>query len=78
MTVERFYFIIGLSTKDGNQIGGTLVKPPDDQYPTSSVSYSMMISESIYKMVVVIERIIWWVSKNIIRPCRILFWCLRM
>ena len=70
--------IIGPSTNDGNLTGVTLVKQPDDQYSTSSVSYAMLISESVYKLVVVIERIIWWTSKYVIRPGRYLIWCLRL
>jgi len=76
MTVERKFLIIESSKNDGNLLGGALVKSPDDQYPTSSVTYAMLISESVYKLVVVIERIIRWVSKTVIRPCRYLFWCL--
>lgn len=54
------------------------MKSSDDQFPTSSVTYAMLISEAVYKLVVVIERIIWWVSKAIIWPFQYLFWCLRM
>jgi len=54
------------------------VKLPEHQEPTSSVSYAMLISESVYKLVVVIERIIWWVGKTIIRPGRYLIWYLRL
>jgi hypothetical protein len=53
------------------------VKPPDYKNPSSSVSIAMLISESVYKLVVIIERIIRRVSKTVVPPCRLLFWCLR-
>ena len=42
---------------------------PDKQFPSSSVTLSMLISESVYKVVVGIERIIRWVTKAVLRPC---------
>lgn len=49
---------------------------PDKQYPTSSVTYSMLISEAVYRMVVGIERIIRWFAKTVLRPYLFLFRCL--
>ena len=40
----------------------------DDELPSSSVTYSMLISESVYKLVVVIERLIRWFNKALLRP----------
>jgi len=37
----------------------------------------MLISESVYKLVVCIERIYRWFSRAILRPCLILLHCLR-
>jgi len=54
------------------------VRTPDNQIPTSSVTYSMLISESVYKVVVGIERIIRWFTKAVLRPCLFLYWCLRL
>jgi hypothetical protein len=91
MTENRIYSIIatsklnpmipagaasGLESYDRNQTGGTAVNMPNNQQPTSSVTYSMLISESVYKLVVVIERIVRWVSKVILRPCLLQFRCL--
>jgi hypothetical protein len=52
------------------------VNIPDKGVPTSSVTYSMLISETVYKVIVVIERIIRWVTKAVLRPCLLLIWCL--
>ena len=51
--------------------------PPDDHKPSSSVTYSLMISESVYKLVLLVERFIWWLDRAVIRPGRIIYWCLR-
>ena len=40
----------------------------DDELPSSSVTYSMLISESIYKLVVVAERLIRWINRHVLRP----------
>jgi len=52
------------------------VKTPDNRFPTSSVTISMLISETVYKMVVGIERIIRWFIKSVFRPYLFLFRCL--
>ena len=49
---------------------------PKNQIPTSSVTISMLISESVYKLVVLIERVIRWFNKAILRPYLFLFRCL--
>ena len=50
----------------------------ENQQPTSSVTFSMMISETVYKVVVFIERVVRWFATTILRPCllqlRCLFW----
>ena len=51
---------------------------PDNKPPTSSVTYSLMISESVYRLVVVVERIIRWFIKSVIRPSMYICWCLRL
>jgi hypothetical protein len=91
MTVKKIFFIIEASNinlkipertkfsfqlNDGTQTGDTLVNGPNNQLPTSSVTYSMLISETVYKVVVGIERIIRWVTKAVIRPCLAQFRCL--
>ena len=50
---------------------------PGKQIPSSSVTFSMLISESVYKLVVGIERIIRWLSKAVFKPCLAQFRCLR-
>ena len=49
---------------------------PRNQLPSSSVTIAMLISESVYKLVVVIERPIRWFNKAILRPHLFLFRCL--
>lgn len=59
-----------------SQTGDKLVNVPDRQYPSSSVSFSMLISETVYKGVVGIERIIRWLVKAVFKPCLAQFRCL--
>lgn len=49
---------------------------PDDRFPSSTVSLSMLVSESVYRLVVIVERLIRWFGKNIYRPYWFLFRCL--
>ena len=49
---------------------------PKNQLSSSSVTISMLISESVYKLIVVIERIIRWFNKAVLRPYLFLFRCL--
>ena len=91
MTVKRIFFIIergnissqssettlfGLQLNDGTQTGDTLVNVPNKQFPSSSVTFSMLISEEVYKLVLGIERVIRWVTKSVLRPCLAQFRCL--
>lgn len=46
---------------------------PDDRFPSSSVTLSMLISESVYRLVVIIERSIRWFAKHVYRPYLLLF-----
>ena len=50
----------------------------DNKPHTSSVTYSLLISESVYRLVVVVERLIRWVVRSVIRPCMFIYWCLRL
>lgn len=49
----------------------------DEELPSSSVTYSMLISESVYKLVVVVERLIRWFNKAVLRPCVVYYRFLR-
>ena len=53
------------------------MKHPDNEPSTSSVTYSMLISESVYRLVVAIERCLRWFAKHILPPVMLLVWCLR-
>jgi hypothetical protein len=53
------------------------VKPPQNEPPTSSVTYAMLISEAVYRLVVAIERTLRWFSKRVLPPLMLLIWCLR-
>ena len=52
------------------------MEDPDDRFPNSSVTLSMLISESVYRLVVIVERLILWFIKNLYRPYLFLFRCL--
>jgi hypothetical protein len=52
------------------------VNNPENRQPTSSVTFSMLISETVYKMVVAVERIIRWLARVALRPCLLQFRCL--
>lgn len=41
---------------------------PNKRFPSSSVTFSMLISETVYKVVVSIEGIIRWVTKPFSDP----------
>lgn len=89
MTIEKSSFIIIYRSIDkakglllnrrvnvGPQPGDAPVDDPKNQLPSSSVTISMLISESVYKLVVVVERIIRWFNKAVLRPYLFLFRCL--
>lgn len=52
------------------------MRDPEDRFPTSTVTLSMLISESVYKLILVIERVIRWLLRAVIRPYLFLFRCL--
>ena len=49
--------LIGQYVNDGTRIGETLVRNDDCQYSTSTLTFAMLISETVYKMVVCVERL---------------------
>ena len=50
---------------------------PDDHDPAPSVTISQMISESVYQLVLLADRFLWWLDEAVIRPGRLIYWCLR-
>ena len=52
------------------------MKEPDD-HRRSPLPLSMLISESVYKLVVLIEGLIRWFNKTIMPTARLIYWCLR-
>jgi len=52
------------------------MKEPDD-HRKSPLPLSMLISESVYKLVLVIEHILQWFNKKIMPELRLIYWCLR-
>jgi hypothetical protein len=52
------------------------VNHPDDRPPTSTVTLAMLISESVYRLIVLIERTLRWLTKFLFRPCLLHFRCL--
>ena len=57
--------LIGQYVNDGTRIGETLVRNDAGQYSTSTLTFAMLISETVYKMVVCVERLIEFVRKLI-------------
>ena len=53
------------------------MKIPQEQPPKQSVTLSLLTSEVVYKLITAIERLIRWLNKTVIRPGRLLYWCLR-
>lgn len=53
------------------------MRPPEKECPKPSVTYSLLISESVYKLVVAIERLIRWFCKAVLPGCKRFYWCLR-
>ncbi len=49
----------------------------DEEMPSSSVTYSMLISESVYKLVVIVERLIRWFDRAVLRPAMVYYRFLR-
>ena len=49
---------------------------PNNRIPSSSVTISMLTSESVYKLITAIERIFRWLNRSVIRPYLFLFRCL--
>lgn len=60
-----FGTLMGQYINDGTRIGETLVRNDDGEYSASTLTFSMMISESVYKMVVCVERLINFTRKLI-------------
>ena len=87
MTIEEIFTIIGscsLDSRSGKSIArfatadqprpeNLTVDPREDRFPSSTVTISMLISESTYKLITAIERIIRWFNVAVIRPCRLHF-----
>lgn len=51
----------------------SMVDPRDDRLPNPNVTISMLISESTYKLITAIERLIRWFIVAVVRPCRLHF-----
>ena len=49
---------------------------PEDKGPHSSLALSLLISETVYQLVLVVERVIRWGVKYLLRPCRLQYRCL--
>ena len=49
----------------------------DEPPAASPLTLSMLTSEGVYKLVVVVERTIRWFIRAVIRPGLLLVWCLR-
>jgi hypothetical protein len=52
------------------------VNQPENQRPASSLPLAMLISEAVYKLVVLVERALRLLAKFVLRPCLLQFRCL--
>ena len=48
----------------------------DERLPGSGLTLSLLISESVYRLITIVERVIRWFMRNIFRPYLFLFRCL--
>jgi hypothetical protein len=48
------------------------MEDPEDRFPSSTVTISMLISESVYRLITLIERLVRWTARAT-RPHRFLF-----
>ena len=46
---------------------------PDNRYPDSTVTLSMLIAESVYRLIVRIGRLLRWFTVAVIRPLALMF-----
>ena len=53
-------------------------KIPDEPPPRAPLPLSMLISERVYRFILLIERLLRWINRVVIRRCRYLVWCLRL
>jgi len=53
-----------------------LVSNPEDRGPHSPLTFSLLIAETVYRLVVIVERVIRWIAQTVLRPCRLQFRCL--
>ena len=49
---------------------------PENQRPAGSLPLAMLISEAVYKLVVLVQRTLRWLAKFVLRPCLLQFRCL--
>ncbi len=52
-------------------------KIPDDPIPKTPLTNSMLVSEWVYRLIVLIERGFRLGYRYLFRPCAYLLWCLR-
>jgi hypothetical protein len=52
------------------------VSNPEDRGPHSPLTFSLLIAETVYRLVVIVERVIRWIAQTVLRPCRLQFRCL--
>jgi hypothetical protein len=52
------------------------VSNPEDRGPHSPLTFSLLIAETVYRLVVIVERVIRWIAQTVLRPCRQQFRCL--
>ena len=56
--------------------GRAVMNQPPRQRPDPTVSIAMLISESVYRLVVLVETLLRWSTRFLFRPCLLQIRCL--
>ena len=52
------------------------MKPEDEPPPQSPLPLSLLISEAVYRLVVLVEHLLRWLNRLVLKPCRLQLRCL--
>ncbi len=69
--------VIAIISITASITGGSVRKIPDDPTPRSALTNSMLVSEWVYRLIVLVERSLRLAHRYVFRPCAYLLWCLR-
>ena len=52
------------------------MRQPEDRQPHSPLALSLLVSESVYRLVVLVERLLRLLTRFVLKPCLLQFRCL--